>query len=340
MTLQEQILARANELGLTDIGMIGADAMDGYMERVRERIGKIPNGQAVYGWIQGLRQTHPWAKSLIVIAVSNVRYRVPPQMENRFGKHYQFDSRVGHSKERIALIAFGEYLQTLDIRSDGNNVMGYRWAAMAAGLGILRRNNFFYGEDGSNYSLSAWATDAELEYIQTPKLSPCPENCDRCVHACPTGALSAPYTIDMSQCVSRLTTNCAASPAPDDIRNEQIGQWIYGCDSCQDVCPRNFGKRTGQEDYPHLSDIAPYGEPLRILQMSYDEIAQILMPQFFYLKEPELWKFKVNALNVLANAWKEEYVEAVEAMCSDTSEQVQEKAKYILERNQGKEKKL
>jgi epoxyqueuosine reductase len=67
--------------------------------------------------------------------------------------------------------------------------------------------------------------------------------------------------------------------------------------------------------------------------MSYDEIEEILMPQFFYLQKPDLWKWKINALNALANDWKDNYADAVHVACDDPDERVRDKARYILNRN-------
>jgi epoxyqueuosine reductase len=331
--LQEQIISRAHELGLTDIGIIRAEAMDGYMERVRERIGKLPDGEAAYGWIKGLRDTHPWAKSVIAVAVSTAHYKVPPEIDGTIGKLYQHDTRVGSSTEHMALNAFDEYLKSLDIHADQDNVMGCRHAAVEAGLGIIRRNNFFYGSDGSNYALRAWATDADMEYKIKTDLPPCPENCDRCIGACPTGSLSAPYTMNMPTCVSRLTANGTTLLANEDPMNKQIGDWIYGCDACQDVCRFNADKRKNAEDYPGLAGRVPYLAPLKILEMSYAEIEEILMPQFFYLRQSDLWKWKVNALNALANAWHDGYADVVRAAFDDTDECVRAKARYVFARD-------
>ena len=58
-------------------------------------------------------------------------------------------------------------------------VVGLRWAAMQAGLGLVRRNNFFYTESGSYVNIEAFLTDRDMELIDTTELPPCPQNCVR-----------------------------------------------------------------------------------------------------------------------------------------------------------------
>jgi epoxyqueuosine reductase len=240
------------------------------------------------------------------------------------------DYRVGESAETKAWREFGEFLAGLKLQVSAN-VMGLRWAAQAAGLGISRRNNFFCGEHGAYYALNAWAVNAELdEYIHERGIPPCPDHCDRCVKACPTGALSAAYTMNIHECISRLTTSGGISLEADDPRNAQIGKWLYGCDACTDCCPHNAQKWQGGSDFPGLEEVAKYLEPLAILRLRYEQIAQILMPRYFYLHENDLWKWKVNALNVLANDWNQQYVDDVRVSRSDSDERVRAKAEWVL----------
>jgi len=258
---------------------------------------------------------------------------VPQGLEGRVGKHFLFDVRsCPESREAQQVAALGEYLTSLGLRTDSNNILGLRWAALSAGLGVVRRNNFFYGENGTRYWLWAWATDAEMELLrenEPPK--PCPDGCELCRKACPTGSLSAPYTMSMLTCVEHLNASDVKF-APDDAKNAQMGAWLYGCDACQDACPFN-AKQVGAEEFPGLAALAEFLEPQRILAMSYDEIGEKFAQKFFYIGADSLWKWKVNALNVLANAWKPEYASAVRAACGDGEQNVREKAEFIAREN-------
>ncbi len=85
-------------------------------------------------------------------------------------------------------------------------VVPLRPASVAAGLGIYRKNNFFYGPKGSNYELVAYLIDKSCEYIQNLEIPPCPDTCDLCQQGCKTKSLSAPFTMNPLTCVSFINT--------------------------------------------------------------------------------------------------------------------------------------
>ena len=78
-------------------------------------------------------------------------------------------------------------------------------------------------------------------------------SCTRCIEACPTGALVAPYQMDARRCISYLTIEHKA-PIAEELM-EQMGRQVFGCDICQDVCPWNSKAQRDRKDlcYPTLS---------------------------------------------------------------------------------------
>ena len=100
---------------------------------------------------------------------------------------------------------------------------------------------------GSWVVLGTLVTEAEVE--ATPPLGLDCGSCTLCIDACPTGALDEPGLLDATKCLSYWTQS--ARPIPDEYRSE-IGDMVYGCDICQDVCPWNRGieKRRADEMPP------------------------------------------------------------------------------------------
>jgi epoxyqueuosine reductase len=336
MSLESEIKRKAEALGIDKCGVIRPEATADYADRLRERMERISNGEAVYGRFMrfaDVREKFPWAKAIVVAALHYGRYTLPANAAH-YGKSYLVDSRFNaDAPERKKLVAFEAFLRELGLKtahSEHPGITAMRHAAYKAGLGLIRRNNFFYTERGSWVHIAAWAIDAEAELIAAVALPPCPDNCDRCIGVCPTKSLSAPYTMNPATCVSRLTTSNDA--VVDEETNRQIGNRIYGCDVCQDVCPMNKGKWTGGADFPGLIDLGERLSPESVLDMSYAETERVLAPKFFYIDKESLWKWKLNAMTVLANAGAADKIERIERMLRDEHAIVREKAAWALGR--------
>jgi epoxyqueuosine reductase len=137
-----------------------------------------------------------------------------------------------------------------------------RDVAARAGLGWFGKHTvLIHKRKGSWFFLSEIILNLDLE-PDVPQLDHC-GTCTRCIDACPTDAIVAPYEVDSRRCISYLTIELRGS-IPRQLR-KGMGQWVYGCDICQDVCPWNekhaqptqalaFQSRSGL-DAPKLVDL-------------------------------------------------------------------------------------
>jgi epoxyqueuosine reductase len=135
---------------------------------------------------------------------------------------------------------------------DSAPVMDKAWA-QKSGLGWVGKNsNLINKNSGSFFFIAELIIDIELEY-DGPVKDYC-GTCTRCIDACPTNAIVAPYVVDGSKCISYFTIELKEN-IPTDYKNK-FNNWAFGCDVCQDVCPWNrFSKAHTEPLFNNNSDL-------------------------------------------------------------------------------------
>lgn len=137
---------------------------------------------------------------------------------------------------------------------DSAPVLERAWA-QRSGLGWIGKNgNLITKVSGSFYFIATLITDLELD-ADDPFAKDFCGSCRRCIEACPTEAISENKVINGSKCISYFTIELKEEIIPDEMKGK-FGDWLFGCDTCQDVCPWNrFSKPHNEAAFSPLPEI-------------------------------------------------------------------------------------
>jgi epoxyqueuosine reductase len=212
----------------------------------------------------------PGARSLVALAVS---YAVPPEAPARDGRGVV--ARYARYQDYHDVLA--EPLRELSALLDSLGGAGTRslWyvdtgpilerdLAQRAGIGFVgKHTNLISRRLGNWFFLAEILTTLELP-PDAPESNRC-GTCTRCLTACPTGALPAPFTLDARRCISYLTIELKGS-IPDELR-PLLGNRIYGCDDCMAACPWNRFAQAASLLKPHARDDLAEPDLLELLAL-------------------------------------------------------------------------
>ena len=172
---------------------------------------------------------------------------------------------------------------------DSAPVLDKAWAAKS-GLGwIGKHSNLLTQQVGSFYFIAELIVDLDLEY-DSATTDHC-GSCTACIDACPTEAITEPYVVDGSKCISYFTIELK-----ENISTEFKGKmddWMFGCDVCQDVCPWNrFSK-------PHSQPLFnPHPELLSLTKKDWEEITEDTFKKVFKNSAVKRTKFSGLKRNI------------------------------------------
>lgn len=173
---------------------------------------------------------------------------------------------------------------------DSAPVLDKAWAKKA-GFGWLGKNtNLINKQSGSFFFLAELITDLELEYDVAPAKDHC-GTCTRCIDACPTEAIVAPYMLDGSRCISYLTIELKEE-LPAEFKGK-TDNWMFGCDICQDVCPWNKFSIIHREPA-----FLPQADLLQMTNTDWQEITEEVFQKVFKNSAVKRTKFKGLKRNI------------------------------------------
>ncbi len=238
----------AAELGLDLIGVASVGPTPHYVEYRQWIEAGLAGGMAYLQHPDAVtrradpRRILPEARTVIVVAAGYAGAPHPPlpPLHGRVSRY-----AWGEDYHRWLLKRLKQFIRRLQATMgdfpcrcyvDTGPVLERSWA-IKAGLGFIGKNTALIHPQLGSYLFLGVAL-VGLEIPPTPQRpgGGC-GHCTRCLHRCPTGALVAPYRLDARRCIAYLTVE-HRGPIPEAWR-PAIGEWLFGCDLCQEVCPWN-----------------------------------------------------------------------------------------------------
>jgi len=214
-----------------------------------------------------------------------------------------------------------------------------RELAARAGLGIAGKNTCLLSrEHGSWFLLGELFTTLDLAPSAAEPLADLCGRCTRCLDACPTGALPEPYRLDANRCISYWTIEHRGA-IPEEVR-PALGDWVFGCDVCQEVCPWNlrFDERADRggrapADHPDLRLPERRAELDLAGLLGLDREGYAERFHGSAMQRARLEGLKRNAAIAMGNRGEPRYVPALErALAREDDPAVREAAAWALAR--------
>jgi epoxyqueuosine reductase len=201
-----------------------------------------------------------------------------------------------------------------------------RAGAVRAGVGFYGKNTMVItAAHGSWVVLGTLVTDVEIE--STPPVELDCGSCRLCIDACPTGALDDPGVLDATRCLSYWTQ--APAPIPQEYR-EELGDMVYGCDICQDVCPWNRGIEKRRNRTQLVDDASPTVSLRDWLSRDGDELVAEL-DRLYVPRNDARW-LRRNALVAAGNVGTPDLATTVEGYAESDDPILRETAEWALAR--------
>ena len=257
----------ASDLGFDYCGIAKAQVLNEDARRLEQWLNKGMHGKMQYMENYFDLRIDPsklvaGAKSVITLMMNyfpkeQQKEKAPKVAKYAYGNDYHEVIRE-KLKELIRLIK----LEAGDINGrgfvDSAPVLERTWA-QKSGMGWIGKNgNLISKQSGSFFFIATLVVDIELEY-DAPFTKDYCGTCTRCIDSCPTDAILPGKVIDGSKCISYFTIELKDALIPDSMKGK-FDNWMFGCDTCQDVCPWNrFSKPTNEINFKPIAAVLNFG---------------------------------------------------------------------------------
>ena len=275
------IKAEAKRLGFLSCGISKAEFLEDEAPRLENWLHKNMHGEMSYMTNHFDKRLNPTllvpdSKSVVSLLLNyfpeetqtNNTYKIS---KYAYGKDYHV---VIKDKLRQLLNFIQDEIGEVHGRAftDSAPVLDKAWAAKS-GLGwIGKHSNLITKSNGSFYFIAELIIDLELDYDYA--VTDHCGNCTACIDACPTQAITEPYVVDGSKCISYFTIELK-NEIPSDMKGK-FNDWMFGCDICQDVCPWNRFSKTHKEPL-----FNPNQELLSMSKKDWEEITEEVFRKVF-----------------------------------------------------------
>ena len=333
----DQVIEFGMAHGLDAVGVAPADVMQRARGLLHERKAAGLHAGMSFTYKNPDRSTDPGrsvagARSIVVAARSYLEPDPVTDGDRPVGQVARYAWRDHYEPLRAGLWEIARALRRTGERAvvfaDDNSLVD-REAAYRAGLGWFGKNaNILLPGRGSWFVLGAVVTTADLEPAAEPVADGC-GGCRRCLDGCPTGAIIAPGVVDANRCLAWLLQKPGEFPI--EFRSA-LGDRLYGCDDCQEVCPPNT--RHGRVEHAPAAPPRTTVDVLDLLTGTDDEV--LATNGRWYLADRNPRWLRRNALvvagNLLAVAPDDRLTTAVAAHAAGTDPMLADHARWALDR--------
>ena len=243
----EWIVEEAAKLGFDACGIAQATALEEESAHVEQWLEDGREGEMGYLTRNKEKRYDPRLLVEGTKSIVTVLYNYYPQQQIGDGEHYKIAKYAyGADYHEVLKRKMRQLLERIETQTgklegtrvfvDSAPVLDRAWA-VRCGLGFIGKNTtLIHPKKGSFFFIGHLFLPLELDATGQPLNNRC-GRCTKCIDACPTGALEAPFHIDARKCISYLTIEYKGSLEGHDPKAFQ--GWMYGCDICQDACPYN-----------------------------------------------------------------------------------------------------